>query len=117
MADFTHACGRRFPTTRDIGHRGVVVGVLADVLVLGALDTVRRQVLEDVVAVGHFGERAQNSDGSEGLHGAGSQMERMTMCGGSRGCWIADAVPPQTYIHLEAATSRRTTTYALMILI
>ena len=77
-----------------ISHGRVVVGVLADVLVLGALGTVCRQVLEDVVTVGHFGERAQNCDGSEGLHDVGSRLERMTMCEGSRGCWITDAVLP-----------------------
>ena len=52
-----------------VGDGRVVVGVLADVLVLGALDTVRCEVLEDVVTVGDLGEsRAEKSECCEGLH-------------------------------------------------
>lgn len=61
-----------------VNNRGIVVGVLADVLVLGALDTVRGEVLEDVVTVGDLSERrAEKSNCCERLHGCCRQMERV----------------------------------------
>lgn len=61
-----------------VGDGRVVVGVMADVLVRGTLDTVRGKVLKDVVTVGNFSEdRAKKSDCCEGLHDDCGRMRRV----------------------------------------